>query len=128
MGLDLTKTASSGYDQLDIKVLLNNYFLDNKIKVIFYKGGIFEKYFISSLNLFGVDILDLEHSPYFVPPSRFIAIKIECFESSQCCLHKTNSSHCAIKDVLNYYNFIRCCDYLNPFWPVIKTLGLIKNY
>ncbi len=128
IGLDFTSTIGYKETQNNIYLALKNYFISNKIKVIFYKGGIFEKYFLASLNLVDIDIIDLESSAYSVPSARHIRLYLDCYDSSECKIHKLNSSHCAIKDVLCYYYYIKNCGYLKPLWPEIKNIVYVRNY
>jgi len=126
--LDIVSTINYKKTQNDVRHALRTYFISNNIKVIFYKGGIFEKHFLTSLNLVDVDIIDLESAAYCDPATRHINLYLDCYDSSKCNIHQFNSSHCAIRDVLCYYYYIKNCGYLKPLWPEIKKIIYVKNY
>lgn len=104
IGCDPNRTSNITSGQQQVQSDLSRLFQALNIKTIYYKGGIFEKYFVESLNL-NIDLIDLEGYPYFVPPSSKIDFA-NLKTIVQCEIHKNiDGEHCAVVDVLKYYYY-----------------------
>src|SRR5260221_4455664 len=129
LGCDPKKTQFCLRDQSSVALDLHKFLLSKNIKVIYYKGGIFEKYLIESLGLFGLDLVDLEKKPFYLPPARAIDLNTDWIKSQNTCsIHKTHirhsEEHCANIDVLKYYFYVANSENLSAKWPVEIKLNI----